>query len=123
MQLPRLYAIVDRTADFSTEDVITFVRELLAGGVTLIQYRNKQGSAVEMLVDVRELKSVAMARVKQDPVEIVMNDRADICVAAGLDRDACVLDLRGQLGFCANWLRERAFDGTVKIFTQVGDHK
>src|SRR5438128_1338664 len=85
MQLPRLYAIVDRTVDSSTDDVIAFARELFAGGVSLIQYRNKQGSAAEMLMDARELKRIAMARVKQDEIEIVMNDRADICVAAGLN--------------------------------------
>ena len=36
-----------------------FVEELLAAGVTLLQYRNKQGSAREILREARELRRIA----------------------------------------------------------------
>jgi thiamine-phosphate pyrophosphorylase len=53
---------------------------LAAAGCTLIQYRNKFGSARLMLEEARELK----ARLGED-IKLIMNDRADICLAAGFD--------------------------------------
>jgi len=53
---------------------------LVAAGCTLIQYRNKFGSARLMLDDARELR----ARVGEG-IKLIMNDRADICLAAGFD--------------------------------------
>jgi thiamine-phosphate pyrophosphorylase len=78
MLLPRLYAIIDSTPTANIALREAFLA-LQAGGVTLIQYRNKQGSAQQMLSDARELKRLAASNVK-----IIMNDRADIAVAAGL---------------------------------------
>ena len=54
--------------------------EMIAGGVTLLQYRNKTGSAREMLEHARELKRRAGKQ-----VQLIMNDRADLCLAAGFD--------------------------------------
>jgi len=54
--------------------------ELQAGGVTLLQYRNKAGSARRILEEARELKR----RVGKS-VRLIMNDRADLCLAAELD--------------------------------------
>jgi len=85
MKLPRLYAILDKNPGASFAELDRFVCELLAGGVTLMQYRNKQGSAAEMLFEARELKRIAANHVKHNAVHIIMNDRADIAVAAGLD--------------------------------------
>ena len=56
------------------------VGELLAAGLTLIQYRNKSGNAREMLDEARELKRLA-----GNSVKLIMNDRADLCLAAGFD--------------------------------------
>lgn len=75
MRLPRLYAIVDAAL---VPDVVAFARELVAGGVELIQYRNKQGSPRAILSDARELR-----RVLPGTVTLIMNDRADLCLAAG----------------------------------------
>ncbi|MFB3916417.1 MAG: thiamine phosphate synthase [Terriglobales bacterium] len=94
--LPRLYAIVDagRFAAAKSPPVAMtgFARELLAAGVTLFQYRNKNGSLVEMLSQARELRRVAasgMLRLQgvsaEDQVRLVMNDRADLCLAAGFN--------------------------------------
>jgi thiamine-phosphate pyrophosphorylase len=78
--LPRLYAIVDASAVRDPEGLCARVGGLIAGGVTLIQYRNKTGNAREMLAHARELKRVAGASVK-----LIMNDRADLCLGAGFD--------------------------------------
>jgi thiamine-phosphate pyrophosphorylase len=54
--------------------------ELTLAGVTLLQYRNKSGNARQMLDQARELKRRVGGRVK-----LIMNDRADLCVAADFD--------------------------------------
>lgn len=83
LAVPKLYAIVD-AACFSgkdlTADLVEFACELLAGGVTLIQYRNKKGSAREMLAQARELRRATAGRAM-----LIMNDRADLCLVAGCD--------------------------------------
>ncbi len=87
--LPRLYAIADassfRDCPDPTGALAAFVRELIAGGATLIQYRNKQGSAREMLSQARELARLRGAGVLARQVRFIMNDRADLCLAAGFD--------------------------------------
>lgn len=54
--------------------------ELAAAGCTLLQYRNKSGSARHMLDEARELR----ARLRPNVI-LIMNDRADLCLAAGFD--------------------------------------
>jgi thiamine-phosphate pyrophosphorylase len=78
--LPRLYAILDTACFPNVEDLFSTAEELSAGGVTLLQYRNKSGNAREMLEQARELK-----RRLGGSVKLIMNDRADLCLAAGLD--------------------------------------
>jgi thiamine-phosphate pyrophosphorylase len=83
--LPRLYAIIDRNG-FPAEPeasaaMCRFARELMAGGVTLIQYRNKRGSAREMLSQARDLQRVCAGT----GVRLIVNDRADLCLASGFD--------------------------------------
>ena len=84
---PKLYAIIDAaslSARGGTESLIErvcdFARELAAGGATLIQYRAKDLSAREMLMHARELR-----RIMPPEVKLIMNDRADLCLAAGFD--------------------------------------
>src|SRR4051794_26954945 len=78
--LPRLYAIADRSL-FSDDAVFfQFVDELIGGGVSLLQYRNKSGNARKMLEQAREIK-----RRVGSSVQLIMNDRADLCVAAEFD--------------------------------------
>jgi len=84
MNLSRLYAIVD-VACFAaplrtTTAIVDYASDLAAGGATFIQYRNKLGSTREMLSHARELR-----RVLGDHVKLIMNDRADICIAADFD--------------------------------------
>jgi len=78
--LPRLYAILDTSSFQDIEALFSTAEELLAGGVTLLQYRNKTGNARQMLEQARELK-----RRLGGSVKLIMNDRTDLCVAAGFD--------------------------------------
>jgi thiamine-phosphate pyrophosphorylase len=80
IQLPRLYAILDASQFGDTAAMLAAAEELCAGGVSLLQYRNKSGDARQMLEQARTLK----ARLG-DSVRLIMNDRADLCLAAGFD--------------------------------------
>lgn len=84
LRLPRFYPILDascfRDAADSTTAMLKFAEELASGGASLIQYRNKSGSAREMLSHARELRRVLNGRIK-----LIMNDRADLCLAANFD--------------------------------------
>ena len=75
--LPRLYAIADRSMFSDDRLFFQFVEELLGSGVTLLQYRNKSGNAQQMLEEAREIKRLA-----RNAVRLIMNDRADLCIAA-----------------------------------------
>jgi thiamine-phosphate pyrophosphorylase len=78
--LPRLYGVLDSSAFPDTETLCVSAKELVAGGATLLQYRNKSGHAREMLEQARELK-----RRLSDSVKLIMNDRADLGLAVGFD--------------------------------------
>jgi len=78
--LPRLYAILDSANFPDIETLCLSASELVAGGITLLQYRNKTGNARQMLDQSRELRSRLGSSVK-----LIMNDRADLCLAAGFD--------------------------------------
>jgi len=100
--LPRLYPILD-AACFSDEMALFVAAEsFTAAGCALIQYRNKSGNARQMLEQARELKRRLLgverqtSRVSQrtrdmghpnivNSVKLIMNDRADLCLAAGFD--------------------------------------
>ena len=83
MKPPRLYAIVDVSCFAmplrTTAAIVGYARDLAAGGATIIQYRNKVGTTREMLDDAR-----AIRRALPGNVILIMNDRADICIAADL---------------------------------------
>jgi thiamine-phosphate pyrophosphorylase len=75
---PRLYAILDPLRFPDGQALFSAAEELVAGGVTLLQYRNKSGNAREMLEQARELK-----RRLGGSIRLIMDDRADLCLAAG----------------------------------------
>ncbi len=83
ISLPRLYAIVDAAAFRRHEELTIFATELIFGGCTVLQYRNKNASAGEMFSQALGLKIVSA--VGQGRVKLVMNDRADLCLAAEFD--------------------------------------
>ena len=85
ISVPRLYAIVDAAFFSGTEEVAGFAEELVAGGCTLLQYRNKSGNARLMLDQAWELRRQSRARAPAPHVRFIMNDRADLCLAAEFD--------------------------------------
>jgi thiamine-phosphate pyrophosphorylase len=93
IQIPRLYAIVDSSPGESTPKLVVYAEELVAAGCTLLQYRNKSGNAQVMLEQARELRrlcrtepALSLPKGVSDPqVRLIMNDRADLCLAAGFD--------------------------------------
>ena len=84
IEVPALYAIVDAGSFARTRNpsaaMTKYARELVEGGVRLIQYRNKTGSAREMLEQARALKKAVGRKAR-----LIFNDRADLCLAAGFD--------------------------------------
>ncbi len=86
ISVPRLYAIVDAASFPTTEDLIAYADELVAGGCTLLQYRNKRGNARVMLEQARELRRQSRARVPAPHIpKLIMNDRADLALIAEFD--------------------------------------
>jgi len=84
LQLPRLYPILDvscfaATVD-STSAMLDFAQAIRAAGIEWLQYRNKLGNSRQMLSHARELR-----RVLGSEVTLIMNDRADLALAAGFD--------------------------------------
>lgn len=104
ISLPRLYPILDSGL---FPDAVAFLRaadELATAGVRLIQYRNKSGNARVMLEQARELRGLFQAgedshvsQLQRDvghpqsrsgwqrSIRLIMNDRADLCIAAEFD--------------------------------------
>ncbi len=80
MHIPRLYPILDASCFADARALYAAAEELAAAGLPLLQYRNKSGNARQMLEHARELKRRIGARVK-----LIMNDRADLCLAADFD--------------------------------------
>ena len=80
VSIPRLYAILAASSFRNPSELLHAADECVAGGVALIQYRNKSGNAPEILEHARELKRRLPASVK-----LIMNDRADLCLAAEFD--------------------------------------
>ena len=110
MFLPRLYPILDAAYFPDAKAMLAAAEELAAAGITLLQYRNKQGSARQMLDQARELRvrlgvradtallsPSATAELRSawtgegarphtsKSVKLIMNDRADLCVVAQYD--------------------------------------
>ena len=100
ISLPRLYPIVDAAFFSTTDELVAFAGELVAGGCELLQYRNKSGNARVMLEQARELKRYFSTE-SQNPqfsqgreegehshpnfISLIMNDRADLALIAEFD--------------------------------------
>jgi thiamine-phosphate pyrophosphorylase len=80
IHIPRLYAILDPTCFSDSSAFFTAAEELAAAGVTLLQYRNKSCNPREMLEQAREIRQCL-----GNSVKLIMNDRADLALMAGLD--------------------------------------
>jgi thiamine-phosphate pyrophosphorylase len=82
--LPRLYPIIDAGCFSDVGEMIAAAEEIVAGGATLIQYRNKSGNARVILEQARALRRVSPAA-PAPHLRLVMNDRADLALAAEFD--------------------------------------
>lgn len=84
LRVPRLYPILDcscfESAADPTKAILDFAKAVQAVGVNWLQYRNKSGNSRQMLADARELRRVLGAE-----VTLIMNDRADLALAADFD--------------------------------------
>jgi thiamine-phosphate pyrophosphorylase len=99
MLLPRLYPILDASFFADTKALLAAAEELASAGVTLMQYRNKSGNAREMLEHARGLRRIfpkdqnphfsqnqgEVGHPITNSVLLIMNDRADLCVATDFD--------------------------------------
>jgi thiamine-phosphate pyrophosphorylase len=97
IRIPRLYCIADAACFPTTLELVRFAEALVGGGCTLLQYRNKSGNARVMLEQARQLKKSfgSHSNVAKNAtlgwgshtgsVRLIMNDRADLCLAAEFD--------------------------------------
>ncbi len=93
--LPRLYVIADAEVLRRRGMALrAFALELRAGGVGLVQWRDKGGSPQEVLAGAAVLREVFERETPHDsdggaveimghPVRLIMNDRADLAALAG----------------------------------------
>ena len=82
MILPHLYPILDAELLASRNvSLASIARELRAAGVTLLQYRDKNGSPQEIL------RASAILRIafSSSACRLILNDRADLAVLANFD--------------------------------------
>jgi thiamine-phosphate pyrophosphorylase len=77
---PRFYPILDAGCFPNAAAMLAAACELQAAGVKLLQYRNKRDSAGRILEDAKQLRQVLGSS-----VNLIMNDRADLCLAAEFD--------------------------------------
>jgi thiamine-phosphate pyrophosphorylase len=75
-----MYAILDASRFREPAAMFEAAQQLVAGGVTLLQYRNKLGSSRRIVEDAGELKQRL-----GESVRLIVNDRADLCLAAACD--------------------------------------
>lgn len=80
ISLPPLYCIADSSCFPSTGELLSFAENLRDAGCSVLQYRNKSGNARVMLEQARELQKRLAGSMK-----LIMNDRADLCLAADFD--------------------------------------
>jgi thiamine-phosphate pyrophosphorylase len=79
---PRLYAIADADLMHARGlELLPFVAELQASGVTLIQYRNKTGSVRAVLNEMQRLNELRSGK----DLRLILNDRADLALLAPAD--------------------------------------
>ena len=70
--LPRLYPILDAGCFPTPASLIAAAEELVSAGVTLIQYRNKSGSARVMLEQARELNRRVGSHISQKRRDVAL---------------------------------------------------
>ncbi|HWH57931.1 MAG TPA: thiamine phosphate synthase [Terriglobales bacterium] len=85
ISLPRFYPILDAGCFATSEALLRAAEQMVAAGARILQYRNKSGDAARMLIDARELRQRVLYSESGDSVTLIMNDRADLCLAADFE--------------------------------------
>lgn len=85
ISLPRFYPILDAGCFPDSDALLKAAEQLATAGARILQYRNKSGDAARMLVDARELRQRVLYSASGDSVTLIMNDRADLCLAADFE--------------------------------------
>lgn len=84
LQLPPLYPILDSSvlpASGRNRFLAALASELVDAGVTLLQYRNKQGNDDQILAEAAVLRTA----LSSDRCLLILNDRPDLVEATGFD--------------------------------------
>ncbi len=74
-----LYFITDST--LTRQGVLEDVKQVLAAGCSVVQYREKQKSTAAMVVEAREIARLC----RKKKALFLVNDRVDVALAAGAD--------------------------------------
>jgi thiamine-phosphate pyrophosphorylase len=85
ISVPCFYPILDSSCFASTDALLEAAEQLLSTGVQILQYRNKSGDAARMLVEARQLRQRVLFSQSGEVVRLIMNDRADLCLAADFE--------------------------------------
>ncbi|MHB1935840.1 MAG: thiamine phosphate synthase [Acidobacteriaceae bacterium] len=81
--LARLYPILDvDLLAVRSLDIASVAAAWQAAGVTLVQYRNKQGTTRELLRDAARVREIFPPR---EGVHLILNDRSDLALLASFD--------------------------------------
>jgi len=100
---PKIYPILDSfciSADARTEFLKALGEALAGAGVTLMEYRNKNGTDAEILADVAILRTAMPA----PTIKLILDDRVDLVERSGFDGvhvdagDLTPSEARGLLG-------------------------
>ena len=93
LSLLPLYAILDRSCFTSQQQMYKAAEEWVRAGVRLVQYRNKVDDAGTVLAEARAMGDRVQALLggtgegapPPPKLTLIMNDRADLCLAAEFD--------------------------------------
>ena len=84
--MPRLYAVLDAQSFLDADVMFTAAEEWVAAGIKLMQYRNKSHDSRILLEQGRELRRrILRAEASATHMRLIINDRADLCLAAEFD--------------------------------------
>ena len=83
--ISRFYPILDSGCFASREALLAAARELAEAGALFVQYRNKNCDARTLLEESRELREAILSSRPDRAFRLIMNDRADLCLAAEFD--------------------------------------
>jgi thiamine-phosphate pyrophosphorylase len=82
ISLPRFYPILDAACFPAAEQLLTAAEQFLEAGAEIIQYRDKLSDPGTVLGQARALRELCSRTGAPHGLKLIMNDRADLCLAA-----------------------------------------